>query len=214
MRARAHARRAARDPVGIGLQVFDQFLQRLGGNLERRADQHRVLRQPRDRHEVGEKVVGQVLVDRAVGDIGADVTELQGVAVGRRPHGLADGDRARGAGRVVDDELLAQFLAHALAHDARHHVGGATGGERHDDGDRLARKSLGERRGGDGGRHRRQYCSSTQHCLLSSHYAFIVTSTVRLATCWPSCTAIDSTSASSTALSWCWIFIASSTTTV
>ena len=133
----------------IGLEVFDQFLEGLGRQLVGGDHQHRVLRQARDRLEVGQQIVVQVLVDHAVGDMGADMADADRVAVGRRAHRLADGDRAGRARGVVDDELLAELLGHALADDARHQVGRPAGGKRHDHGDRLAGIGVRQRAAGD-----------------------------------------------------------------
>jgi len=60
------------------------------------------------------------------------------VAVGRRAGELGHGDGAGGAGDVLDDELLAKLLAHALADDAGQQVGRTACREGHDHGDRFA----------------------------------------------------------------------------
>jgi len=46
-------------------------------------------------------------------------------------------DGAARAGAVVDDQLLAQVLGHALRHHARHEVGGAAGRKGHDQAHRV-----------------------------------------------------------------------------
>ena len=63
----------------------------------------------------------------------------QRVAVGV---GLGDRlgtDIAGGAGAVLDHDRLPPFPRQPVAEDARHHVGGAAGGKRHDDLDRARR---------------------------------------------------------------------------
>ena len=162
MRARAHAGGAARNLVGVGFQVGDQFLEVLGRDLVGGHDQKRVGRQQGDRREVVLQVVVQVLVDGAVHHIGAEVTDADRVAVRRGAGELAHRDGSRRAGNVVDDELLPEFAAHAFAHDAGHDVGRAAGREGHDEADRLVGIGLGVRRPG------RRYgqqgkCGSAQH---------------------------------------------------
>ena len=46
-------------------------------------------------------------------------------------------ERGAGAAAVLEYEILADLLADLIEHDAASDVGGATGGERHDDLDRL-----------------------------------------------------------------------------
>jgi hypothetical protein len=69
------------------------------------------------------------------------VVQQQGVAVGCRLGDLGRAQRAAGAADVLDDhglvEQVARHLAQHLGQVARHLVGGAAGGERHDDGDGL-----------------------------------------------------------------------------
>ncbi|MCY1230109.1 hypothetical protein D9M68_754860 [compost metagenome] len=83
--------------------------------------------------------------------------DAQRVAV-RRGLGQEGGaDAAAGAAAVVDHHGLAELLAELVGNDARHDIGGAAGGEGHDQRDRLGRVArLGggaERQaGGEGGR--------------------------------------------------------------
>ena len=100
-----------------------------------------------DRLEVLLAVVGQRLVERDVDRQRAHVGEQQRVAVGRRLRGLVDADRAAGAADILDDELLAERLAHRWHEHAGQRVGRTAGRERHDHGDGL---------GGIGLRHARQ----------------------------------------------------------
>jgi hypothetical protein len=76
---------------------------------------------------------------------------------------LVDADRAATAADILDDELLAERLAHALAQDTGQSVGRTARRERHDHGNRLA--GIGLRHGagwhseaGDHSRH--EHCAS------------------------------------------------------
>ena len=107
-------------------------------------DDHRIARQQRHRLEIGDEVVAE-LVDRAVGDVGAEMAEADGVAVRRRTHRAADADRAARPCDVLDQHRLAERDLHALGEDPRHRIRRTAGGERHDDGDGTRGKVLGER---------------------------------------------------------------------
>jgi hypothetical protein len=108
---------------------------------------HRVGAAHADRLEVLLAVVGQRLVERDVDRERAHVGEQQRVAVGRRLGRLVDADRATGAADILDDELLTERLAHALAQHAGQSIGRPAGGERDDHRDGLGRIGL---RHGDG----------------------------------------------------------------
>ncbi len=87
-----------------------------------------------------EPPVADLGVEQAADDVGAEVlggARGPGVAVRRRHQGIARADRAGRARLVDDDDLLPERLLHLGRGDARHLVGRAAGGPRHDDGDRL-----------------------------------------------------------------------------
>ncbi len=104
----------------------------------------------RDRLEVLEWIVAELGIEERVHHQGAVDGEQKRVAVG-----LGLGDRLRaddgvGARPVVDDDLLAEVLAHLLADQAAEHVGRTARRERHDQGDRaggvgLRRARVGQR---------------------------------------------------------------------
>ena len=116
-----------RDLARIGLQVFDEFR----GVLERRGrvhDQRQIVgRNQGDRREVLQRVVRHVFHgvrnDRHVAALSAG----DGVAVRRRLRGHREADRAARAGPVVDDQLLAEALAHLLAEQAGQGIAGVAG---------------------------------------------------------------------------------------
>ena len=64
--------------------------------------------------------------------------QQHGIAVGRGAGGTAGGDHAAGAADVLDDDLLAERLRHAVLDDARDRIGRAAGRERHHERDRTA----------------------------------------------------------------------------
>ena len=117
----------------VGLQVFDEF----ADVFERRGrvhDQRQIVgRDQRDRREVLQRVVGHIFHgvrnDRHVAALPAG----EGVAIRRRLRGQRQADRAAGAGPVVDDELLAEALAHLLAQQAGKRVAGIAGQLGNDD---------------------------------------------------------------------------------
>ena len=95
--------------------------------------------------------------------------DAQRVTVGRRANGAADADTAGCSRNVLDDHGLTQNSPHLLAEEARHGVGCAAGGERHDHGDRTRRIALRGRYAGptrrkQGRDHNRQ--QSTHGALL------------------------------------------------
>ena len=63
----------------------------------------------------------------------------QGVAVGIGFGDDLGADIAAGAGAVVDDDRLAPFARQPIGDDARHDIGGAAGGKRHDEFHRARR---------------------------------------------------------------------------
>ena len=91
-----------------------------------------------DRREVLHRVVGQLLVQVLVGGVRGVGGDQHRVAVGRGACAAACAAmHAAGAGLVVDHHRLLGLLGDRLAERARELVGGAAGGERHDEGDRL-----------------------------------------------------------------------------
>jgi hypothetical protein len=133
--------RACGGLAGVRLDALDELLEVRRREILAGDEDHRVAGEPRNRIEVLEEIVFK-RIDRAVRNVGAEMADTDGVAVGRRGHHAADPDRATGAGDVLDQHRLAERGAHALAEHARQHVGRAAGGERHDDGDRAVRVAL------------------------------------------------------------------------
>ncbi len=132
--------------AGARLRVGDELGDRL--NRQRRSDhQHeRHVRDQRDRHEVLDRIVGQLLVERGVDGQQAARRHQQRVAVGRALGDRIGGDHGPAAGAVLDHERLAETVGEMLAEPAREDIGAAARRVRHDDGD-LARGILLRRRG-------------------------------------------------------------------
>jgi len=95
----------------------------------------------RDRREILDRVEGHGLEDRGVQGMGRDGAHKNGVAVGCRAGDRGRAEVAAGSGAVLDDDGLAQQLAHLLADEARDDVGRAACRERDDQRDRPARES-------------------------------------------------------------------------
>ena len=119
MRLRADARRADRDPAGIGPRVIEHRRERARRELRRRRDQERRLRQQHDRSESTIRVERHRLVHEAVGGQHAGRPEQQRVAVGLGLGGRGGADVAVGAGAVVDHDLLAELRARSPAASRR-----------------------------------------------------------------------------------------------
>ena len=100
-----------------------------------------------------ERVVGELAVERGAGRH-ADMVEQQRVAVGLGLGDAAGAERAAGAADILDDDLLAEVLAHRFGDEAGHRIGRAAGRERHDHGDGAVGIGLGV---GHGRREREQY---------------------------------------------------------
>jgi hypothetical protein len=88
-------------------------------------------------HQVAHRVDGQVGEYRRIDRDRADVAEEHRVAVGRGLRRGVDADVARGAGAVVDHDLLAEQLGEPRLHDAADEVRRAARGERNDHPDRT-----------------------------------------------------------------------------
>jgi hypothetical protein len=114
------ARNQIGDRLDVGLRAHEQHV----GRVDELAD----------RHEILQRVVGQIVVERLVdGDGGRG--EQQRIAVGRRPRCNGHAGIAASAAAVVDDHRLAQRLLQGERDDARNDVGRPARRERHDQGD-------------------------------------------------------------------------------
>src|SRR5262249_15476164 len=131
-----------------GLQVGDQLRHGPGGNLVVDDQQIGQVHEQRHRLEVALDVVGELGIEEAVEDIGAERAEEQRVAVVRRLRHIAGADAAARTGAVLHHERNAE--AHVVLQDARQQVGRAAGRERHHDGHRPLRPVLRRRRRGGG----------------------------------------------------------------
>ena len=136
---------ALRRLLRVGLEPGDQLFQVPCRQVLACHDDVRVARQARDRLEILQHVVGQ-RVDRAVDHVRGPVADADGVAVGSGAHGAADPDGAGRAGDVLDDDRLAERLAHRLGERACQRIDRTARAERHDQGDRMGRIRL-RRRG-------------------------------------------------------------------
>jgi hypothetical protein len=92
----------------------------------------------------------------------ADRPHADRVPVGLGLRGQVEADGQRAAWTVVDHDLLAKLLAELGAEDARDRVGGAAGGLRDDEPDRLVRV-LCRRAGGERARKQQQGHSKRAH---------------------------------------------------
>ncbi len=149
MQHAASARTAIGVLARVLLQLFQEALEVLGGELRVHGHDVGGVGEIGDRLEVLDRIVGQVI--GAAGGVhghrghGGDGQRVA-VGVGARGFGCADG--AASAALVFHNHGLAQFLAHALRHQARDDVGRAARRERNNHADRLARVLVGSVSGG------------------------------------------------------------------
>ena len=136
---RAGAGRAVGDGSRGLLADLDQLGQRAGGEARMHDDHVGRGRDQADRIEVLARVVAEVLQQARRGPDRRAGGHQDGVAVGRALGDRARRDRAAGAAAIVDDDLLAERLAHLVGDAARRGAGAAAGRERNDERDRARR---------------------------------------------------------------------------
>lgn len=96
----------------------------------------------RHHDQVALRVVGQILEQKLVDQQRGAERDRQGVSVGRRfGHHVGSMSPDRPS-LVVDDDDLAQSRPHFLGQQRARHAGGSTGGEGHDELDRLGGQGL------------------------------------------------------------------------
>jgi hypothetical protein len=114
---------------------------------QRRVDQQHLgrARDQHQRNEIGQRIIGQVLVQADIGRHGRAGRDHERVAVGRRPHHRDRAGYRAGAGSVLDDEGFAVAPLELGADQAREDAVHAPESGRRDDGDAAARVVVGER---------------------------------------------------------------------
>ncbi|SOY51133.1 hypothetical protein CBM2587_A230116 [Cupriavidus taiwanensis] len=156
------------DLAGVGARVSDEVAEALPRRACRHGDAIDIAGQADDVGKVLDGVVADRLQVRQAEQRGRD--QRQRVAVARRAARHRGGpQRAAHAGLVLDHDRLAQRLRRRQAQRAHLHVGGAAGGEGHDQGDGARGPGLGARGGGQAerghggderrGRHGLQHCA-------------------------------------------------------
>ena len=121
-----------------------------------------------DRRKILARVIADIGIERRIDRKRAGAADHQRVAVGLGLRDLARRDGAAGAAAVLDDDLLAERLAHLVGDDARDGVVAAAGRIGHDQRDRAGRIVL--RRSGAAGQRRRSDRISAQ--ISSRHLSF------------------------------------------
>jgi hypothetical protein len=140
---------AERDLAGICLCIRDQLLHAVDRQLGIHDDDHRDDHDAGDRREILDRIVGQLLEQEGIGRVRRVGGHEQRVAVRRRFRRGLGADDGRSARLVVDDEGLIEGGLELVGDEARDDVGGAAGGEGHDDPHRPVGIALGpDRRGG------------------------------------------------------------------
>ena len=152
MRHRTDAGMGRVELVRVGLGVADELLE-VGGRQAVAGHKNDRLRVDQaNRLEILQRLVGEV---RHQGDrrgVRSNVAEAQRVAVRCGARDAGGAGRAAGAADILDHELLSESLRENVRHDAPGDIGGAAGGERHDQGAGTRRIAL-RLGGGDAGQH-------------------------------------------------------------
>ena len=133
---RADAERAVVQLARVGLGVGEQLGQRLPRRIGAHHDAHDVAGDLQDVGEVGDRVVGQRLVEQRLAQH-AHMHLRDHVAVRLLVLQRYRAQHARGAGLVLDHDRLAEFLRRRLRHDAEAGIGGPARAPRHDQLDRA-----------------------------------------------------------------------------
>ncbi len=144
---------AGRRVAGLGrirLRPRGELVPRLGAAHRPCGDRELERRAERDRREVLDRVVRDVLVHVRHDGHRADRLHHEHRAVRRRGLDRVGRDAADGAGTILDDHRLAERGRHLLGDDARDDVGGAARREADEDLDRLVDLVLRERGRGTG----------------------------------------------------------------
>ncbi len=120
-------------------------------------DQHRGIADHHgDRNEVAQRLIGELVVERGIGDDRPVRDGGNGVAVRIRLHQRLQADGAVGAAPVLDIDLLPEAVGEMLRCQPRDEISAAARRKRADHADRALRPSLRKR----GGRQR----AGEQHC--------------------------------------------------
>ncbi len=147
MRARADAGGAVVELGGLGLRQRDDILDALHGQVLLRHEHMLERADAGQRREVLHRVVAGLLQHEHVVAVRLVVAERDHVAIGLRPGDLARAERARRAGDILDDDVLAERPGDLLRHHAGDHVGRPARGVCDDEADRLGRRPRGLRGG-------------------------------------------------------------------
>ena len=126
----------------IRFGVRDQLGKGLHGRLRARRDDGGYFGQQSDRRKVALGVVLHVLVNELVDGARTVGGKQQCVAIRLSPcHGRA-ADISGSARAIFDNETSAELLGQLHGERTRQAIGGAAGGERHDDGDGTRRPAI------------------------------------------------------------------------
>ena len=133
--------------AGVGLGIGHKLLHIVSRKLRFDHEDEAGLTDFADRSEVFYRVIRQLLVQADIGGLRGAGGNQKGVAICRRTFDRLRTQNAIGTCPVLDVDRLAQYLAHALADDASHRIGGTAGAEGHDKFERLVGVGLGPRGG-------------------------------------------------------------------
>src|SRR5262245_24289085 len=129
------------DVGGIGFGIGDE----LGDRLDRYRGIHLyekgLAMNARDRGDVADQIEIELVVERSIDGVHR-CGHKERIPVRGRVYDRLGGDIASRARPILDDKLLTETLRQPLSYQARHDVGGTTGGKSDDDAHRPRRIGL------------------------------------------------------------------------
>jgi hypothetical protein len=153
-------------------RVVDDLLQGVGREVHlAREENPRHVIEPCHRHELLERIERQRrIADQRHEQVGGDIADQEGVAVGLGADGLLQRDDAVAAGLVLHHHRLAELFLEVLAQDARDDVGGAARSVGHDDADGFGRviRCVRRRECAEQQQCRKQHTFHVNYCLCVS----------------------------------------------
>ena len=155
MAGRSVTGRAHQQLTRTGLGQRNQLLDRFDRDRRMHGSDVVELRDQRYWRKIAQGVITDLGIHRRAHHHRHRTTNINDVTVGWRFRCGLGADQRTGAAAVIDHHLLADGLTQTLRKCARHHIGAAAGGPRHDETDRFARVRL---------RQCSRYAAQRQHC--------------------------------------------------
>ncbi len=160
MRRRTNARIGIHNLFAIGLDVFDNFLNRVGFKIRATDNGHRYFRNQTDIGKRFERFIWKFTV-KSGRCRHTDMMKQQRVTIILCLSSPCGTERSACTTNIFNDNLTVQIAAHGLRNKTCHSIGRPTRGEWHNDCDRLAWKGLRKRGCSKSGE-----CQSCENCFF------------------------------------------------